>query len=95
MSTTAPTDCLPHPLCRFEPEVIEARLGRLMRRYLLRRSAATARRVVRHLEALCLHPDALDRPERRCTYRRLAGQWRWLARQDGAAGTPAPAGHRA
>ena len=36
---------------------IEERLGDLVRRYVQQRSWGLARAVVRHMEALCLHPD--------------------------------------
>jgi hypothetical protein len=58
---------------------LEHRLGELIRRYVEQRSQELARAVVRHLEALCLHPDYDGDPAQRCAYRRLAQHWRWLS----------------
>jgi hypothetical protein len=58
---------------------LERRLGKLIRRYVRRRSQHLARALVRHLEALCLHPDYDGDPVQRCAYRRLTQHWRWLS----------------
>jgi hypothetical protein len=60
-------------------ETLEHRLGTLIRRYVQRRSGELASAVVRHLEALYLHPDYDGDPAQRCAYRRLAQHWRWLS----------------
>jgi len=60
-------------------QTLEHRLGELIRRYVQQRSQERARAVVRHLEALCLHPDYDGDPAQRCAYRRLAQHWRWLS----------------
>lgn len=79
MSTNSdsPADCVPDGLAS---QAIEERLGDLIRRYVQQRSWGLARAVVRHLEALCLHPDYDGDPIQRCAYRRLAQHWRWLSR---------------
>jgi hypothetical protein len=64
---------------------LEHRLGELIRRYVEQRSQELARAVVRHLEALCLHPDYDGDPAQRCAYRRLAQHWRWLSQDLGRA----------
>ncbi len=61
------------------PPEIKAQLNQLIRRYLERRSTVTAAAVVRHLEALCAHPDYRGSWEDRCAYRRLARHWNGLA----------------
>jgi hypothetical protein len=60
-------------------KTLEHRLGKLIRCYAQRRSQNQARAVVRHLEALCLHPDYDGDPTHRCAYLRLAQHWRWLS----------------
>ena len=65
------------------PEALEGRLGDLIRRYVRARSAELAQSVVRHVEALCCHPELRD-PALFCVYRQLATHWRWLAAQYGA-----------
>ena len=60
------------------PEQIAATLGLLMRWYLRRRSTAIARAVVKHIDALLVHPDFNAHPDERCVYRRLAMQWRYV-----------------
>jgi hypothetical protein len=62
---------------------LEHRLGKLIRLYVRRRSQHLARAVVRHLDALCLHPDYDGDPAQRCAYRRLAQHWRWLSQDLG------------
>jgi len=77
-------------LCALPTSTIEGRLADLIRAYAREGSAALAQSVVRHLEALCGHPDLRD-AQRFCAYRRLAHHWRWLARGPlGAAPTQPP-----
>jgi hypothetical protein len=64
------------------PEALEGRLRDLIRRYVFARSAELAQSVVRHVEALCSHPELRD-PALFCAYRQLATHWRWLAAQYG------------
>ena len=71
-------------LARLEPRVLEGRLGDLIRRYVHQRSADLADAVIRHIEALYLHPDLCKDPDRQCAYRRFACHWRCLAAQCGA-----------
>jgi len=73
-------------LTLIEPPTLERRLSALIREYVRARSASLAQSVVRHIEALCLHPDN-DDPALVCAYQRLAVHWRWLAAQHGSAGT--------
>ncbi len=72
-------------LSLLEPEALEGRLRDLIRGYVRTRSAGLAQSVVRHIEALCSHPDLRD-PTLFCAYRRLATHWRWLAAQQGDVG---------
>lgn len=60
---------------------LEHRLGDLIRRYVHQRSQELAQSVVRHLDALCLHPDYDGDSAQRCAYRRLARHWRWLSQE--------------
>lgn len=69
----------PSPPQLLTPQDIEARLGHLIRGYLIRRSTATAATIARHVEALCAHPDYRGSWEERCAYRRLARHWNGLA----------------
>lgn len=64
---------------RLAPQEIERRIGRLIRASLNDRSAALAGEIVRHIDALCAHPDDRRSAEERCVLRRLAGHWRRLA----------------
>lgn len=68
-------------LARLEPHVLEGRLGDLIRGYVHQRSADLADLVIRHLDALYLHPDLCKDPGQQCAYRRLARHWRCLAEQ--------------
>lgn len=70
------------------PEAIEQRLADLIRAYVHRRSAALARSVVRHCEALLLHPALRNEPDRLDGLCCLAGHWRLLAAQWGLATRP-------
>lgn len=63
------------------PEAIERHLADLIRAYVHRRSAALARSVVRHCEALLLHPQLRNQPERLDGLCCLARHWRLLAAQ--------------
>lgn len=73
----------PRDLTSLASETLEQCLGRLIRRYVQRRSKDLADAVVRHLDALCLHPDYDGDPDQRCVYRRLAKHWRWLSQDLG------------
>jgi hypothetical protein len=77
--TTNPEISETPDLSALASETLEHRVGKLIRRYVQRRSQNLARAVVRHLEALCLHPDYAGDPAQRCAYRRLAQHWRWLS----------------
>lgn len=63
------------------PEAIEQRLADLIRAYVHRRSAELARCVVRHCEALLLHPALRNQPDRLDGLCCLARHWRLLAAQ--------------
>ncbi len=71
-------------LAHLEPQILERRLGDLIRRYVRQCSAELAESVIRHIEALYLHPDIYRDPERHCAYRRFAHHWRLLNAQHGA-----------
>jgi hypothetical protein len=60
-------------------EALESGLAALMQAYQSSRSALRAWLVVRYAEAICRHPELGGGDEARCTYQRLARQWRWLA----------------
>jgi hypothetical protein len=78
LTTLAQLD--PYPdLSALASQTLEHRLAGLIRRYVRRRSRGLARAVVRHLEALCQHPDYDGDPAQRCAYRRLVRHSRWLA----------------
>ncbi len=70
-------------LARLEPGALEVRLGDLIRRYAHQRSVELADTVIRHIEALYLHPEVCKDPEQHCAYRRFARHWRCLAAQYG------------
>lgn len=61
------------------PEAIEQRLADLIRAYVHGRSAALARSVVHHCEALLLHPALRNQPDRLDGLCCLARHWRLLA----------------
>ncbi len=66
---------------RLEPSALELRLGELIRSYTRECSLDLADSVVRHLEALYLHPQVAVNRDRQCALRRFACHWRWLADQ--------------
>lgn len=68
-------------LDHLEPGVLELRLGELVRRYTRECSLDLAESVVRHLEALYLHPEVARNALQQCALRRFAHHWRWLAEQ--------------
>lgn len=75
------------------PREIEIRIGQLIHASLNGRSTAMALEIVRHINALCAHPDDRRSPEARCVLRRLAGYWRrlaWLAVDSESEGNPIP-----
>jgi hypothetical protein len=63
------------------PETIERRLADLVRAYVHGRSSALALSVVRHCEALLLHPALSNQPDRLEGLCRLARHWRLLSVQ--------------
>lgn len=67
------------------PEAIERCLADLIRAYVHGRSAALARSVVRHCEALLLHPALRNQPDRLEGLCCLARHWRLLEAQCGSA----------
>jgi len=69
------------PPLRLPPETIERHLADLIRAYVQGRSAALALAVVRHCEALLLHPALRNQPERLEGLCRLARHWRLLLAQ--------------
>lgn len=75
-------------LARLDPPILERRLGDLIRNYVHQRSAELADTVIRHLEALYLHPSLCQDPNRQCAYRLLARHWRCIAAQGGARPDP-------
>lgn len=77
--TTDTSSSIEPELYALASQTLEHRLAGLIRRYVQRRSQGLAQAVVRHLDALCLHPDYDGDPAQRCAYRRLVRHWRWLA----------------
>lgn len=80
-------------MVKLTPREIEIRIGRLIQTSLNGRSTAMAIEIVRHIEALCTHPDDRRSPEERCILRRLAGHWRrlaWLAVDSESEGNVTP-----
>lgn len=78
---------------RLTPQEIERRIGRLIRASLNGRSATLASEIVRHIDALCAHPDDRRSAEERCVLRRMAGHWRrlaWIGDGGDAGGRPLP-----
>lgn len=63
------------------PETIEQHLADLIRAYVHARSAALARAVIRHCEALLLHPALRNQPDRLEGLCCLTRHWRLLAAQ--------------
>ena len=66
---------------RLEPSVLELKLGELIRLYTRECTLELAESVVRHLEALYLHPEIAGNRDQQCALRRFACHWRWLAEQ--------------
>ena len=80
-------------IIKLTPREIEIRIGQLIHASLNGRSSAMATAIVRHLEALCAHPDDCRSPEERCILRRLAGHWRrlaWITVDSESGGKPIP-----
>lgn len=64
------------------PELIKARLADLIRASVSQGAAAVAETVVRHFQALSLHPQLGADPDERAVYCRGARHWRGLATID-------------
>ena len=76
-----------NPFMALAPHDLQNGLECLLRTYQSSRSALRAWLVVHYAEALYRHPEFEGSDEQRCGYRRLAQQWRWLARgKDGFLG---------
>lgn len=72
------------------PELLKARLADLIRAAVTQGAATVAETVVRHFQALSLHPELIANGDERAAYCRGARHWRGLATIDGgAAATPA------
>ena len=61
------------------PDAIRQRLAGLIARYAQTRSPKLAGSIVRHIEAICMHPRFDGDGEDLCDYLRLKTHWRWLA----------------
>jgi len=73
------------------PDALKTRLAGLIRSYVHQRSVQLAETVVRHLEALYLHPALRGATDQQAALRHCARHWRWLAAQCGTSGSdPAP-----
>ena len=70
-----------NPFVHLDPLDLQLGLHKLMEAYQASRSALRAWLVVHYAEAICEHPDFEGSDEQRCAYRRMARQWRWLARE--------------
>ncbi|MFC1364955.1 MAG: hypothetical protein G8D61_15020 [gamma proteobacterium symbiont of Ctena orbiculata] len=64
---------------QMDPEFLTSRIGFLVWRYQLTRSKRMACSIVRHIEALCLHPELDGSALSRCGYQRSLRHWRMLA----------------
>lgn len=73
----------PYPLFSIskkdKPEQIKARIGLLIRLYLVNQHPIIAQAVVDHINAILAHPKFVYTIEQRCLYLRLATHWRCLA----------------
>ena len=90
-----PTETLPRPgrsLASLDPADLRAGLEALLQAYQSSRSMLRAWLVVHYAETLSEHPELEEPDDQRCTYRRLARHWRWLAVNANAAGPVLPAG---
>jgi hypothetical protein len=63
-----------------DPAAIERGILYFMAAYQRQRTEMLAWFVVRYAQALCRHPDFEGTDEERCAWRRVASQWRLLAR---------------
>ena len=77
-------------LLGLEAESLEGRINFLVNAYQSRRNSLLAWLVVSYAQLLSRHPDFDDGDEKRCAYRRLALQWRLLARSGEAGRNPPP-----
>jgi hypothetical protein len=79
MTTAAVPELLPDAYLQLEPDMLESRIGFLMWRYQVAPSQGKALTIVRHLEALCRHPDLERFAIARCHYQRAMAGWRLIA----------------
>ncbi len=94
MRTNIERSCKPVQPAGVSTDMIEQRLGKLIRHYVQTRSPAIASSVVRHIEMLCTHPGFEGGSSELCSYLRLKTHWRWLA-MDSATGSNKTATHKA
>ncbi|MBT3011358.1 MAG: hypothetical protein ABW141_10725 [Candidatus Thiodiazotropha endolucinida] len=64
---------------QMDPELLLSRIGFLVWRYQVSRSRKMALSIVRHMEAICRHPDFDEPTISRCGYNRSLKHWRMLA----------------
>ncbi|EXJ14110.1 hypothetical protein [Imhoffiella purpurea] len=64
-----------------EPSILELRLGELIRSYSRECTLDLAESVVRHLEALALHPENASNRDQQSALSGFVSHWRWLAEQ--------------
>ena len=79
MTTAAVPELLPDTYLQLEPDILKSRIEFLMWRYQVSPSQGKARTIVRHLEALCRHPDLEHFAIARFPYRRAMAGWRLIA----------------
>lgn len=78
-TTSDPTFVLDSLPLHLPPEQLKARLADLIRASVNQGAAAVAETVVRHFQALSLHPQLGADPDERAAYCRGARHWRGLA----------------
>jgi hypothetical protein len=79
MTVVAVPEPLPDAYLQLEPDALESRIGFLVWRYQVSPCVGKARTIVRHLEALCRHPDLERFTISRFQYRRARAAWRLIA----------------
>jgi hypothetical protein len=91
-TATDPTLALETLPLHLPPELLKARLAELIRAAVSQGATAVAETVVRHFQALYLHPELVADGDERAAYCRGARHWRGLAALEmGAVASPAGA----
>jgi hypothetical protein len=64
---------------QMEPELLESRIEFLISRYRVSPTKTKANTIVRHMEALCGHPDIIETDTPYCAYQRTLKYWRMIS----------------